>query len=818
MTEKPEQGDRGRGTTRTTNDVPQGVQPATAVPPQNEQSHVDRRMSDASAGGRRNVSRRPQGRLQTQRPSADLSQARESCVDHPATEPPRKAPVPNTRSTFSTADAGSYLSGPDTLGGAAHLTQVMQSSLHDLQKPEVENTSLWQGLRALIADTVRRHRHRSISLLLFSAAAAVVLLCLVVIAVIGIFYDRESRKVCGNVDCLHHVMALRLPPSDNATAACTNFASFVCAGVRNRYGALAESVIVHRIMDNRLTSTMQPTLVSLFSRPLEMTRKCINGDSLSDGELIALVDFMQDKSFAWPTPNDNDTFTNASSKNYTQPLNILLDLAVTWQMPIWFRCHLFRQQKGRRRIIRLSTSSVGYAAQRLQNMFLGSGSYYSYVSLIESLIFSRREPTSEFLSFVRRSKKMQEDVFSKLANVYTDSLFEPKKVTLANMPLLVRQFTVDDWLIPLQKVYDADPRIDPGDVVLATNSRLLAAMNELLEAYTLQEITFHTIWWFAQYACTVTSRILFNAISNAQFGMAMQRSYCASLSMELYHVHWAAAYKAITSMKDQLRIGSCLENIKTVAADKLASTTRVDSVTRHSLVNVLTNIEPVIWPNGSLATAEGLEHMYGPAYNGFGGVFGESLEIVRYMRRFRGTQQDDFVATMFVPSDGNRLTSYDPVTNTIAMATDAIGPPLYYSSGTSAMIYGGLGFVYSMEVATALNSISYLIRDDASEVPVLSPNASFPFAPSCANVQSPFPELTGARLGPRGVPPLSVTPTRTYLSKALATARSKYFSFLSATARACFTRTVPVFLRAAMKRSRTSRHLRKRFPAQRGHR
>ncbi|KAH7950890.1 hypothetical protein HPB52_003073 [Rhipicephalus sanguineus] len=471
-----------------------------------------------------------------------------------------------------------------------------------------------------------------------------------------------------------------------------------------------------------------------------MTRKCISGDAISDDELIALVEFLQDKSFAWPTPND-DKFADASSENYTQPLNILLDLAVTWQAPIWFRCHLFRQQKGRRRVIRLSVSSVGYVSQRLQNMFLSSASYYTYVSLIESLIFSRREPTSEFLSFVRRSRKMQEDVFNKFANVFTDPLFEPKKVPLAKMPLFVRRFTVDDWPRALQKVYGADPRIDRSDIVLATNKRLLVAMNDLLEAYTPQEITFHTIWWFAQYACTITSRVLFNAVSNAQFGMEMQRAYCAALSKEFYHVHWAAAYKAITSMEDQVRISSSLKNVKTVAVDKLASTTRFDSVTRHSLTNVLMNIEPVIWPNGSLATAQGLERMYGPVYNGSGGVFGETLEIARYLRRFRGTHQADFVATIFVSSEDKRLTFYDPVTNTIAMATDAIGPPLYYSSGTSAMIYGGLGFVYSMEVATALNSVSYLIRDEVSKVPAQSPNASFAEVPSCANVHLLFPEL-----------------------------------------------------------------------------
>ncbi|KAH6931454.1 hypothetical protein HPB50_024459 [Hyalomma asiaticum] len=647
-------------------------------------------------------------RLQASRKSTDLGESRESFVDHTGgSRPSKKAAAAYKRSSFSTATAETMLSAPDTLGGATDRTQVLRSTLQDLEKPEAENPPVWQSLRAVIVETVRHERRRFITLVFLSTAAGVVLLCLY---------------------------------GDNITAACTNFASFVCSAVRSRHGAMAESVIAQRFMDSTLTSAAQPMRVSIFSRPFEMTRKCIGG-STADDDLTTLVKFLQDKSFAWPTPNGNETFPDASSKNYSQPLYILFDLAVTWQTPVWFRCHLFLPQKGRRRAIRLSPSPMGYISQRLHELFLSSSTYTSYVSFIESLVFSLRKPTSEFLSFVRSSRKMQEDVFSRFANVFNDPLFVPKRVPLAKMSLLVPRFTVDDWLRPLQKVYDADPLIDHNDMVLATNSRLLAAMNDLLEAYTPQEITFHIIWWYAQYACTITSRVLFNAVSSSRFGMQVQREYCTVLSKEVYHVLWAAVSKARTSIEDQIRISSYLENIKTVAVDKLTSTTRFDSVTRDSLASVVMNVGTIIWPNGSLATPEGLEHYYGPAHDGFGGVFGEAYATVRYLRRFIGTYQGDLAAAMFIPSEYIRLTLYDPLTNTIAMATEAIGPPLYYSSGTSAMIYGGLGFIYSLEVVTALNSISHLTRDEASAVSAQSSNKSFSEAPSCPNVHSLFPEL-----------------------------------------------------------------------------
>ncbi|KAH7946311.1 hypothetical protein HPB49_023059 [Dermacentor silvarum] len=506
--------------------------------------------------------------LQPTQTSPYLSQTRSSFVDHRGMRTPGKRAATFTRSSCSTPTAETYLEAQtDIEGGGAQSTQDMRSTLLELvEKPAVKNQSFWRSLQALIVEKARQHRRKFISLLFLSTAAGVVLLCLVIVGVVGRI-DRDRVNVCGNIDCVDHVTALHLTHNETNPAACEDFASFVCSAVRNRYGALAESVIGQRIMDHTWTTITQLPGSSIFSRPLEMTRKCLYGNA-DDNPLITLVEFLQDKSFAWPTLNDADSFPDADSNNYSQPLKILFDLAVTWQVPMWFRCHLFLPQKGRRRTLRLSPSSVGYVSKRL---------------------------------------------------------------------------------------------------------------------------------------------------------------YTAS--------------KASTSIEDQISIKSYLENVRAVAVDKLASATRIDRITRHSLEHALRDVETVIWPNGSLARPEGLEHYYGPAYNGSGGLFGEIFATVGYMQRFIGTYEGDLVAAIFIPSEDKTVSFYDPVLNSIALSVDAIGPPLYYPSGTSAMIYGGLGFIYSMEVVTALNSMSVLIRDQVSALSAQPLNTSFAGAPSCRNVHLLFPEL-----------------------------------------------------------------------------
>lgn len=226
----------------------------------------------------------------------------------------------------------------------------------------MKNQTFWRSLQALIVEEARHHRRKFVSLVFLSTAAGVLLLCLVIVGVIW-RSDRNRVKICGNIDCVDHVTTLHLTHNDTNSAACQNFASFVCSAVRNRYGALSESVIAQRIMDHTWATITQHPGGSIFSRPLEMTRKCIYGNA-DDNALITLVEFLQDKSFAWPTLNDAGSFPDADSKNYSQPLKILLDLAVSWQVPLWLRCHLFQAQKGRRRTIILRPSSAGYLVEK----------------------------------------------------------------------------------------------------------------------------------------------------------------------------------------------------------------------------------------------------------------------------------------------------------------------------------------------------------------------------------------------------------------------------------------------------------------------
>ncbi|XP_065310101.1 uncharacterized protein [Dermacentor albipictus] len=662
----------------------------------------------------------------------------------PDTAVPGPAGAPEiTRGSLSTMD--SRLKFQTDLGNGTGATGLTPSilELRKLEKPASEKQSLWRSLHAIVQKSPL-YRETCVSVVMLGTAAGSLLLGLLIVAIFFYRANPSVVNVCGNNDCVDHVATLGLTRND-ISGPCENFGRFVCSGIKNRYGSLAGSVVSQRVLDYTAKVVMQHVKNSVFSRPSELIRRCLDPNSRNDVMLRALGDFLRDKSFAWPTDNDTGAFPDADSRNYSHPLKILLDLTVTWAMPIWFHCDLLVRRDSNDRAFRLSPSIVGYAAKKFQEIVASSDLYFTYVEVTASIIFPFRKPTPAFASFVRRSKTIQEQIYNNLSFVFTSSIYEPKKVPLRDMPSFVQQLSFDDWQRVLQQVYNVRPPISRDDVVFVTNHRLLVTMCTLFKAYTPQEIAFHSVWWFAQIACILTSSVLFNAISTVQHGGHVYSTYCAIVGRNLYNVWLAAASKTDTSIRDQMRIEKCLENVRTAAVEKLDGIARIENLPDDAIQTMFTQTETIVWPNGSLASPEGLQRHYGPVHNGSDGFFGEMIATARFQQRFIGTYEGSVAAKIFVPAS-SRLTYYDPAQNVISVATDLLGPPFYYSSGTSAMIYGGLGFHYAMEVVIALNSMSVLIRNNLTSTPTQSLNASLWVPWTCDNRDLLFPELPALAL------------------------------------------------------------------------
>ncbi|KAK8778588.1 hypothetical protein V5799_020072 [Amblyomma americanum] len=65
----------------------------------------------------------------------------------------------------------------------------------------------------------------------------------------------------------------------------------------------------------------------------------------------------------------------------------------------------------------------------------------------------------------------------------------------------------------------------------------------------------------------------------------------------------------------------------------------------------------------------------------------------------------------------NHLAAYYPTTNVISVAVAALATPYYADEGTDAMAYGGLGFMYAMQLVRTSNALTVLLSDDMTQTP-----------------------------------------------------------------------------------------------------
>ncbi|XP_077524133.1 uncharacterized protein LOC144135296 [Amblyomma americanum] len=277
---------------------------------------------------------------------------------------------------------------------------------------------------------------------------------------------------------------------------------------------------------------------------------------------------------------------------------------------------------------------------------------------------------------------------------------------------------------------------------------MLKAADSIFNAFTAQDVFFHTIWWFVQSVGAATSNKLFLTLNEHPSGKYFQRIICFDHVSTTYNALLASIHKTLLSPPERLSIVGLLENVRAVALEKLRSYATLNATTRKVLAVVLENMSTVLWPDDDFGRPGGFQQFYGKPYRGKDGFFGEwrwsRLQIQNRSKTLFTSKEYVAAAEVYSFVD-NRLVSYNPILNTMSVSMAALRPPFYYKDGTSAMTYAGLGYIYAQEIFEALDMLTHLFNGGTVMKPTDAPdtaafwNASW--CPASINNRFTYPEL-----------------------------------------------------------------------------
>ncbi|KAH8035731.1 hypothetical protein HPB51_008098 [Rhipicephalus microplus] len=492
-----------------------------------------------------------------------------------------------------------------------------------------------------------------------TAALLVVLLGLAAIAV-GMALLLFSRRATANADagvcttsgCVDHAEILGLHRNVATVGPCEDFGEFVCSHWREKNVKVVPSVMIFRmgkwLLSLARTRWYEETGHAVAKRVTRLADACMRLESephIDDVGVAQLFHFITEELFPWILPEANAG--NALLDDYAFALATIVNMSVVWNMPLWFTVDLVR---------------------------LGTGGDV----LPANWSVSGKQLAASFHSFLEsRSAQMQRDVFGNLSSRFLATHAEPRFVRMRHMPTLVPKLRARNWIDALQSAFRVDPPLGEDDVVFATDAALLRTLNDLFRAYTAREVTYYTAWWFAQLMAAVSSGTIHTFVVGNKVGEEFYPVICGS--------QIAMAYNALLSGVDhgtafqRAPVMRLLSDVHNTAVAKVRSwTDALDVRAIDAVASRLGRASTVLWPeekrNGG-ADWWG-EALYGPDYDNATRGF------------FSHWRESPYLAT------------YDLVSNTISVGVQTVAQPFYAADGTSAINYGGLGFLYAAQRTT----------------------------------------------------------------------------------------------------------------------
>ncbi|XP_075534355.1 membrane metallo-endopeptidase-like 1 [Dermacentor variabilis] len=534
---------------------------------------------------------------------------------------------------------------------------------------------------------------------------SVVLVSVVLIVVYIAATQPKVKATCDTSDCKDHVSALGLSRIHGADP-CEDFGRFVCSGWMHKYKRITQT-LVHDVLADWLYRIAELTsskagASAASNKAQQMMIACATKADDYASSLSSLKSFMVALGFAWP---ENEF--HIGPDEYAKFLQLLIELDVNWALPLWFHIERHDTFGSRGRTFVVSSSFMASVWQYFNKKLLDyRGAYDWYLHLFEICLF--RDDLSvhgSFHYFLKDSADVQSAILGALGNADKSSVYRPQLIRLGGTPAIASKLTPVMWMDVLREVYGSDAPVMVGDFLVATNERLMAAIEELFVAFSAQTLWFHTTWWFVQSVGTFSSNVLPATVAAVDFGNlgSVLNTVCCVLQVELTYNTLLAAITKSQFTEDEVReIPRYFHRIKTLAIEKISSSDRMNDTTKSTLLNVLKETATAIWPEGVLRSQGSFDRLYGAVDNDSRDFFSQWYSARLALQKSRGSSlYEEAVKTYRVSN--NRLFEYKYIPNAVSASTASVHPPLYYSNGTSAMIYGGIGFLFAKELVDALN-------------------------------------------------------------------------------------------------------------------
>lgn len=505
--------------------------------------------------------------------------------------------------------------------------------------------------------------------------------------------DPPGVQVCTTKACTD--LASRLPVDIiRSLGICENFGSHVYYpmnknNARTKHQSLQDTWVYETAdIFQRGTNTLSAT-----HKAAAMFRSCIDRKGQDvDQSLLVLQDFMKMLRLPWPDDPSLDQ----------EPFDVLLNLAINWQLPLWFQVKLADTTgDGPRRVWMVPLAKSLLFSNDFDEV-RNSESFRQRWMLYSKLLF-RHSSKADQTSRITRCLELHNNVSRLLHRFAAGINRKPQNFSFRKTNEVTKVVTSAKLIGILNKHLKVLPELDEDDEFVTSDAVALQDIFNILTLYDHKDILDYLGWSVVQASGVGGFGQPSEKLPLATDFLLLPNLYCVAQVEDVYRLLMASEQTiSWHTLEGRRKLHFLFNDILHKAASTLSNATSIEEGVRTAAVYKLKRTTLKLWPSDGYLADKALKNIY---LN-----FPENEDShIKYWVWSRGNAskmvtRNVYFEIMSLPHFlYDQPLFYDSVQNRVLMSMSILSRPLYYEGGTIAMLYGGLGVIFATQIVRAVN-------------------------------------------------------------------------------------------------------------------
>ncbi|KAH9363370.1 hypothetical protein HPB48_006476 [Haemaphysalis longicornis] len=441
-----------------------------------------------------------------------------------------------------------------------------------------------------------------------------------------------------------------------------------------------------------------------------MFQACVRGPSgnARASALRQLRRFMAERGIPWPSkPN----------LQHVTPLGVLIELAYTWHVPLWFSVRFTRKSAkpgGDPTAVIIEPGPYALVWQGLHKDITERGDFYNHWSKLHAALSDAGNDQVNSSGDTERAEQMSQvdnKVLGELATAQLDPAGPASdELQLGDVDVhYTPHIKSNEWLEQLRK--HVIPLIGRDTLLRLSNRAVLKAVEKLFSLYDPLTLLEHAGWYLARNLAPLADASLLYDRYVKENRSEQQRNeerslFCVAQVEPVFRLLVISLYAVPRfSPIRRERVNKMLLDVRDMVASKVAALPWLDELYKKRAQQKLSQMKTALWPPDSLLANADLSATYTAFVvpNESSSVMGAWIQNVIALHELR--HRIDLEQALRLPGNlALPLLQYDYLANEVRISAQALSPPVYFLEGTLGMLYGGLGYMYASEVVKALDA------------------------------------------------------------------------------------------------------------------